>query len=172
MDLHPQCFAVCELVDEVTATVAPLVARNGNRLEVYCAGDAGAMDSDPLKLRQVLYNLLSNAAKFTQQGVIELRVRREAATGGDCLHFRVADTGAGMDPAQVARLFEPFFQGQAFLTRRVGGTGLGLAISRRFAELMGGDIQVASKPGEGSVFTVCLPADLPREGTTRLASHG
>jgi signal transduction histidine kinase len=155
-------FEVARLVEEVAATVGPLAAGNRNRLQVECPPDLGRMRSDQTKLRQVLFNLLSNAAKFTEDGSIELRVGRATPAGPrPALVFRVTDTGVGMSAEQQARLFQAFSQGDAAVQARYGGTGLGLAISRRFCQMMGGDIAVVSSPGQGSTFTVTLPAEAP-----------
>ena len=120
------------------------------------------MHADLTKVRQALFNLLSNACKFTEAGTVTLAVDRAAGAGGDWLTFAVTDTGIGMTPEQMARLFESFGQADASVPRRFGGTGLGLALSRRLARMMGGDITVASVPGEGSTFALRLPA---RRGT-------
>jgi adenylate cyclase len=158
MELYLETFEVAALVQEVAAVLEPLAHKNGNRLEVRCAPDAGTMRADLTKVRQVLFNLLSNACKFTDRGVVSLVVTREAAGGSDTLVFAVTDTGIGMTPEQMARLFEEFAQADASMTRRFGGTGLGLALSRRLCRMMGGDITVASKAGRGSTFTIRLPA--------------
>ncbi len=147
------------LFGEVATTVAPLVARNGNRLAVEGAAEAGIVPADRTRLRQVLLNLLSNACKFTERGVITLR----AARADGAVRIEVRDTGIGMTSAQAAKVFEAFQQAEAGTARRYGGTGLGLTISRRFCEMMGGGLTVASAPGEGSVFTVRLPAAAPAE---------
>ena len=151
MEIGP--VAVGALFDEVATTVAPLVARHGNRLVVEAA--AGVVPADRTRLRQVLLNLLSNACKFTERGTITLRAER--ADGA--VRIEVRDTGIGMTPEQAAKVFEAFQQAESTTARRYGGTGLGLTISRRFCEMMGGDLTLASAPGEGSVFTVRLPAD-------------
>jgi PAS domain S-box-containing protein len=158
LDLVIEPFALRAALDDVATTVQPLVARNGNRLQVEAAGDLGTMRSDLTRLRQILLNLLSNACKFTEQGTITLAAER---AGGQVI-FRVRDSGIGMTPDQLARVFDAFAQAEATTSRKYGGTGLGLAITRRFCELMGGDVTVASEPGRGSVFTVRLPADLTR----------
>jgi len=150
-------FPVRRVLDEVMATVEPLVASRGNRLEVRCPADPGEMHSDEIRVRQVLFNLLSNASKFTERGTITLEVSR----AGDRMTFAVTDTGIGMTPEQAARLFEAFVQADATIAARYGGTGLGLAISRRLCRLMGGDITVVSEPGKGSTFTVRLPIMAP-----------
>jgi len=157
MELFLESFAVAPLVDQVATTVRPLVEKNANRLIVQCAEGVGAMHSDATRLRQVLLNLLSNASKFTDHGQITLEVARD---GGDVV-FQVRDTGIGMTPDQLSRLFEAFTQAEASTAAKYGGTGLGLAISRRFCQLMGGDVAVESAAGKGSVFTVRLPASGP-----------
>jgi signal transduction histidine kinase len=118
----------------------------------------GELHADQTKVRQGLFNLLSNACKFTEHGVVSLRAGRERVKGADWVVFEVADTGIGIAPEQMARLFEPFGQGLPATARKYGGTGLGLAITRRFCQAMGGDISVASEPGKGSTFTIRLPA--------------
>ena len=158
MDLHPQTFEIGQLVRDVEAIVQPLVGKNGNTLVVACAYDLGSMHVDQTKLRQVLFNLLSNAAKFTDHGTISLTVQHE--TDG-WLTFAVSDTGIGMTEEQLGRLFEAFAQAEASTRSKYGGTGLGLAISRHFARMMGGDLTVESVHGRGSTFTVRLPAVVP-----------
>ena len=157
MELFLESFEVGPLVDQVATTVRPLVEKNANTLTVQCADGVGAMHSDATRLRQVLLNLLSNASKFTDHGQITLGVARD---GGDIV-FQVRDTGIGMTPDQLSRLFEAFTQAEASTAAKYGGTGLGLAISRRFCQLMGGDVAVESAAGKGSVFTVRLPATGP-----------
>lgn len=168
MTLAMEEFAVGGVLEEVIATVRPLVAKNGNRLAVECPSDPGVMRSDRIKLRQILFNLLSNAAKFTESGLVTVRVSDgESGEGsgepvrrsGPWLVFEVSDTGLGMTAEQVGRLFQAFSQAEASIASKYGGTGLGLAISRRFARLMGGDIAVRSEPGRGSRFAVRLPRD-------------
>jgi signal transduction histidine kinase/CheY-like chemotaxis protein len=161
MDVFAEEFDVGAMLGDVGATIEPLVARNGNTLEVHRAPDLGTMRSDKVKVRQVLFNLLSNAAKFTREGRITLAARRLAGEGGDRLEFAVSDTGIGMTPEQVARLFEPFSQADASTSRNYGGTGLGLALTRHFCRMLGGDVTVASEAGEGSTFTVTLPQAYP-----------
>jgi PAS domain S-box-containing protein len=158
MALQLETFAIPELVANVVATVQPLVATNGNTLNVECPPDLGIMYADPIKVRQILLNLLSNAAKFTERGQIDLTVACERAGGAEWVRFGVADTGVGIPPRQIHQLFQAFTQGDSSATRRYGGVGLGLTISRRFCEMMGGRIAVASEPGVGSTFVVYLPA--------------
>jgi len=156
-ELYLETFEVRQMLDEVATTVRPLVAKNANTLVLETAPDLGAMRADLTKMRQVLLNLLSNACKFTDHGTVTVTASREGGDGA-WMAFRVADSGIGMTPPQLAKLFEAFAQAEASTTRRYGGTGLGLAISRRFCQLMGGDITVASEPGRGSTFTVRVPA--------------
>ena len=165
MELFLETFDVCEVVNDVVMTVQPLIAKGGNRLDVRCEAAAGAMHADVTKLRQSLFNLLSNAAKFTKAGRIMLEVDRVPAGDGvrgvpDRLVFRVSDTGIGMKPEQLQRLFQPFTQGDASTGRDYGGTGLGLSITQRFCRLLGGEVTVDSSAGSGSTFTVTLPAEV------------
>ena len=157
VEIVPAPFPLRRVIDEVTATVEPLVARRGNRLVLLGLERLGEMHSDETRIRQVLFNLLSNATKFTEHGTITLDVAREDGW----MVFAVTDTGIGMTPEQAGRLFEAFVQADASIAARYGGTGLGLAISRKLCRLMGGDIAVASEPGIGSTFTVRLPVTAP-----------
>jgi signal transduction histidine kinase len=198
MTLYLETFDIATMVRDVAATVQPLMVKNKNHLEVELAPNVGAMRADLTKLRQVLFNLLSNAAKFTDQGRITLRVTpsegrvardpdapqpEDGAKSGDSrssplrsaesesgtpgarppppasILFTVSDTGIGMTPEQLNRLFEPFTQADASTTRKYGGTGLGLAISRRFCVMMGGDLTADSQPGQGARFRVLLPVE-------------
>jgi len=159
MDLYLETFDVREALGPVMETVGPLIAGNANRLEVRWGERLGTMRSDATRVRQVLLNLLSNAGKFTERGVITLEAEREPdAAGADWVVLRVRDTGIGMTAEQLARLFEAFAQAESSTASRYGGTGLGLAISRRFCEMLGGTLTATSAPGAGSVFTVRLPA--------------
>jgi PAS domain S-box-containing protein len=160
MEFTPETFDVREAVEAVVTTVRPLVEKNGNRLDVRIDADAGIMHADLTRVRQVILNLLSNAGKFTEHGLITLDVRREGAGGGQIVAFRISDTGIGISPEEMSRLFQAFSQADATTARRYGGTGLGLAISRQISQQMGGDITVESAPGRGSTFTVTLPASL------------
>ena len=163
MDLFAERFDVVEMLDQVATTVRPLVDGNGNTLVMERNGDLGTMRSDLTKIRQMLLNLLSNACKFTERGTITLRVERERdgrRVGRETVVFAVSDTGIGMTPEQMDRLFEAFSQAEASTTSKYGGTGLGLAITKQFCHMMGGDVQVESTPGRGSTFTVRLPANL------------
>src|SRR5215472_8173953 len=157
MELHIEPCAVAALVQDVAGTVRPMAEANGNRLEVECADDVGTIRVDPTRVRQALLNLASNAVKFTEQGLVTIRASRSTTAAGEVATLRVSDTGIGMTPEQLARLFQDFTQADASTTRKYGGTGLGLAISRRFCRMMGGDITVESVPGHGSTFTIHLP---------------
>ena len=157
MDIHLETFSVADMVKEVTAVIRPLAQKNSNRLEVQCDNDTGSMNADLTKVRQVLFNLLSNACRFTEHGTVAMHVVRESSGEADWLLFRVRDTGIGLTGEQIGRLFQEFAQAEASTARNYGGTGLGLALSRRLCRMMGGDIEVESKVGEGSVFTVRLP---------------
>jgi PAS domain S-box-containing protein len=154
MDLFVENFDIVQMVADVVSTIHPLVEKNGNRLVVDCPDDIGTMTADLTKVRQTLFNLLSNASKFTHAGTITLTSRRDGAW----ITFAASDTGIGMSPEEVGKLFQAFQQADASTTRKFGGTGLGLAISRTFCRMMGGDITVVSQPGVGTTFTVRLPA--------------
>ncbi len=160
MELHLETFELLPALDAVAATVAPLIEKNGNTLRLELGDDLGAMRADVTRVRQVLFNLLSNASKFTERGTITLLAAREHAPAGDTLCFTVQDTGIGMTPEQLGRLFQAFSQAEASTSSKYGGTGLGLAISKMFCEMMGGDIAVSSTPGAGTAFTVRLPAQV------------
>ena len=160
MTFYPETFELATLINNVVLTVKPLVEKNANVLEVNFHGELGIMYTDQTKLRQVLYNLLSNAAKFTTNGKVTLIVNKELDFHGDApgmITFSVQDTGIGMSSHQQQQLFQPFSQGDASTTKKYGGTGLGLAISRHFCQMMGGEIIVKSQPGVGSTFTIRLP---------------
>jgi GAF domain-containing protein/CheY-like chemotaxis protein len=160
MELYLETFEVAGLVKDIAAVISPLAGKNANRLDVRCPDTIGAMRADLTKVRQALFNLLSNACKFTERGTITLAVTREMLDGRDELVFSVHDTGIGMTPEQLARLFEAFSQADAATTRRYGGTGLGLALSRRLCRMMGGDVTVESEAGHGSTFTIRLPIEV------------
>ncbi|MCK8786691.1 response regulator [Roseomonas sp. NAR14] len=160
MTVSAENFSVRAMLDEVAAAVDALVRRKHNHLVLAMADGLGGMHSDQLKIRQCLMNVLGNAAKFTEDGRIELAARREARDGKDWLVFSVRDSGIGMTPEQLGRLFQRFSQADESTTRQFGGTGLGLAITRAFCRKLGGDVTVESTPGEGSTFTIALPAEL------------
>jgi signal transduction histidine kinase len=157
MVLYPETFDLKKLIDDIAITVKPLMAKNENLLEVHCQESVGTLHADQTKVRQVLFNLLSNAAKFTTHGWVTLTVTREQVGSSEWVYFRVCDTGIGISEEQQERLFQAFTQGDASTTRKYGGTGLGLAISRHFCQMMGGEIGVTSQVGQGSTFTVRLP---------------
>jgi predicted ATPase/signal transduction histidine kinase len=168
MDLYIEPFSVADLVREVASTIQPLIEKRGNSLRIDLAADVGMINSDLTKVRQILFNLLSNASKFTEQGTITLRLRiLDSLAGVDWvptgqhtawLLFEISDTGIGMTPEQLARLFQPFTQADASMTRNYGGTGLGLTITRHFYQMLGGDIHVTSEYRVGSTFTVVVPS--------------
>jgi PAS domain S-box-containing protein len=155
MELNMETFGISSLIHDVVVTAQPLVEKNGNTLEVHYADDLGAMHADRTKVRQILSNLLGNAAKFTENGNITLAARQQDGW----IHFSVIDTGIGITPEQIQNLFQAFMQADASVTREYGGTGLGLAISQRFCQMMGGEISVESEIGKGSTFTVRLPIE-------------
>ncbi len=157
---------IVELVNDVSTTVVPLVERNANAFEVKCPAAVGNMLGDVTRLRQILFNLLSNACKFTENGTITLEVDRKQVKGSDWIQFRVRDTGIGMTPEQTGKLFRAFQQADTTTSRKYGGTGLGLVICRKFCQLAGGDVDVKSEYGKGTVFTVRLPADAGRDQET------
>ncbi|MFN0314989.1 MAG: GAF domain-containing protein, partial [Burkholderiales bacterium] len=195
MELILEDFVVADLVNEIAAVVAPLAQKNGNELKVVCDAATGSMHADPTKVRQVLFNLLSNACKFTERGMVSLNVSVEGEhfpsppaplPGGEgsevhpstsgrgtegegrqpaWIDFEVRDTGIGLTAEQAGRLFEEFSQAESTTSRKYGGTGLGLALSRRLARLMGGDITLTSEAGKGSTFNVRLPAQVPALNT-------
>lgn len=160
MQLSLETFSVQGLLNDVVDTVRPLVARNSNTLQLRVPDDPGMMLADLTRLRQSLFNLLSNAAKFTDQGHITLEVLIDRAARPPRIRFAVTDTGIGMTPDQLGRVFEDFAQADSSTSRRFGGTGLGLSISRRFCRMMGGDISVQSTAGVGSTFTIDLPLEV------------
>jgi signal transduction histidine kinase/CheY-like chemotaxis protein len=157
LELNLESVSIPPLVEEVIGTARPLAEQNKNRLSVQCPGDLPPIEADAMRVRQILLNLLSNACKFTKDGSIILRVVRVAHQGQDCIAVAVADSGIGMTPEQLGRLFEEFSQGDATTARQYGGTGLGLAITRRLCQMMGGDVSVTSEVGKGTTFTVRLP---------------
>jgi signal transduction histidine kinase/CheY-like chemotaxis protein len=171
IELFLETFEIAPLLTEVAATLHPLVLKNHNTLAVNCAADIGSMYADITKLRQSLFNLLSNASKFTERGTITLSVTRS----GGWIAFEVGDTGIGMTPDHLAKLFQPFTQADTSTTRKYGGTGLGLVITQQFCHLMGGEIQVESAVGIGTTFTLRLPdrvehfqPELARDGSSKL----
>jgi signal transduction histidine kinase/CheY-like chemotaxis protein len=168
-ELHLERFEIADLISEVASTIEIQVAHNGNKLEILCPPDIGAMVADLSKVRQGLFNLASNAAKFTNGGSIRVEAERQVMDGADWIVFRVSDTGIGLSPDQIVRLFQPFTQADSSTTRKFGGTGLGLSLTRRFCQIMSGDVTVRSTAGEGSVFTIKLPAIVPDPSLNHLA---
>ncbi|MGB8352702.1 MAG: response regulator [Chthoniobacteraceae bacterium] len=160
MEIHMEAFDVAGMLNDVAATVAPVVEKKGNRFEVSAHESLGMMHTDMTKVRQCLFNLLGNAGKFTHEGLIRLEGERISENGVDWLLFKVRDTGVGMTPVQAAKVFEAFTQADASTTRKYGGTGLGLAITKEFSHMIGGDTTVESVLGRGSVFTLRVPAEL------------
>ena len=156
LELNPQTVQLAPLINEVIGTGGQLAEQNKNRLVVDAQENLGALTVDPMWLRQILLNLLSNACKFTKAGEVKLAARK-VSNGSSFVEFAVSDTGIGMTPEQQAKLFEEFSQADASTAQKFGGTGLGLAITRKLARMMGGDVTVTSEPGKGSVFTVRLP---------------
>ncbi|MEL7246114.1 MAG: HAMP domain-containing sensor histidine kinase [Cyanobacteria bacterium J06643_5] len=161
MTLYPETFEVLSLINNLVLTIKPTIEKNGSSLEIDYDGELGTMYQDQTRVRQILLNLLSNASKFTKNGKITLKIRRQknavASISGETITFVVKDTGIGMTESQIEQLFQPFTQGDASTTKKYGGTGLGLAITRHFCQMMGGDIEVQSQFEVGSTFTVLLP---------------
>ena len=149
------------LIDQVSDTAQPLMVKNGNHFKIERGNDLGHAIQDLTKLRQSLFNLLSNAAKFTHEGTVTLSIERTQTNGSDWLAFTVSDTGIGIPSDRLDSIFKEFSQADSSTTRNYGGTGLGLTISRRFCRMLGGDLTVTSDAGKGSSFTIRLPAVLP-----------
>ncbi len=162
MEIAIEETSVAGAVDDVVAAVRPLAEKNGNRLDLFLPLEPGTIWTDPTRLRQILLNLLGNAAKFTSQGSIVLAFERQGENGREWARFRVSDSGIGMSPDQVERLFIPFTQVETHTSRRFGGTGLGLAISKKLCEMMGGNLHVESERGKGTTFTVRVPVTVER----------
>ncbi|MFZ5450901.1 MAG: response regulator [Thermodesulfobacteriota bacterium] len=160
MDLYLESFDVAGMINDVASTLKPLVEKNANTIQVHLAPELGAMHADLTKVRQSLFNLLSNASKFTQKGTITLDAAPLFRDDARWIVFCVADTGIGMTPEQIDRLFQPFVQADASTSRKYGGTGLGMTITQYFTKMMGGEISVASEPGAGTTFTIMLPAEV------------
>jgi adenylate cyclase len=169
LELNLESVSIPPLLEDIVGTARPLAEQNKNRLSVECPGDIPSIAADAMRLRQILLNLLSNACKFTKEGDIKLNVSLALHEGRQFIEFSVIDTGIGMTPDQLAKLFEEFSQADVSTARQYGGTGLGLAITRRLCQMMGGDVTVASEHGKGSTFIVRLPlaanqtADAPME---------
>jgi signal transduction histidine kinase/FixJ family two-component response regulator len=172
MGLHLETFDIAAMIDEIVTTLKPAIAKNSNALELRIPEDVGMMRADVTKVRQILLNLLSNACKFTDHGTISLDVDRSTIAGQDWIRFRVGDTGIGITGKQRENLFQEFTQADVSIARKYGGTGLGLAISHRFVQLMKGRIAVESLPGQGSTFTVQLPAEVAIEQVENTPTAG
>jgi signal transduction histidine kinase/FixJ family two-component response regulator len=172
MGLHLETFDVAGTIEEVVTTLRPAIEKNNNTLRVHLADDVGMMRADITKVRQILLNLLSNACKFTDHGTISVDVDQSTEEGLDWLRFRVTDTGIGISTKQKKNLFQEFAQADTSIARKYGGTGLGLAITQRFVQLMKGRIGVESQPGEGSIFTVYLPAEVTPETVGPIQAEG
>jgi signal transduction histidine kinase/CheY-like chemotaxis protein len=157
MDLYIETFSIPNMIDDVLNTIQPLTHKNDNQLIVLCDNTIGNMTADLTKVRQSLFNLLSNACKFTERGQVTLEV--EAIDKFDTRHiaFHVKDTGIGLSTKQIGKLFQSFTQADSSTKRKYGGTGLGLTITRRYCQMMGGDIEVSSELNEGACFTISLP---------------
>jgi DNA-binding response OmpR family regulator/nitrogen-specific signal transduction histidine kinase len=166
MDVHLETFDVGKLVQDLGSTVEALIAQKNNVLEIDCAPDVGSMHSDAVKVRQSLINLLSNGAKFTENGTVRLEVTREQHEATSTIVFKVIDTGIGMTAEQITKLFQRFTQADASTTRRFGGTGLGLSITKAFSTLLGGQISVSSTAGAGATFELRLPTDSTNVGSS------
>ncbi len=171
MSLFIEEFKVADMVQEVVSTIQPLMEKNANTLEVEYPVDCGTMRGDLTKIRQTLFNLLSNASKFTERGKVNLTIERLQNPSGERITFCVTDTGIGMTKEQVGRLFQAFTQADASTTRKYGGTGLGLVISRKFCQMMGGDIAVTSEPGKGTKFIVDLPAAVQEQSPEQASAR-
>jgi signal transduction histidine kinase len=159
MELCPEKFDVLALLDDLIETITPVVENNGNRFEFKIPKQIGMITADKLRVRQILFNLLSNAGKFTQNSKVMLAASREMSATGEWIHFIIRDWGIGIAPEHLEHLFTDFHQGDTSTSRKYGGTGLGLAICKKFCEMMGGDISVQSELEKGSTFTVRLPVE-------------
>ena len=165
MELQLESFALAPLIADVVKTIQPLAAKNSNKVTVHCDATIGTLHADQMRLRQALLNLMSNANKFTDKGTVTIAAHQGQEKGRDWITLAVTDTGIGMTPEQMGKLFQEFSQASSGTAAKYGGTGLGLTISRRFCQMMGGDITVESAPGRGSTFTIRLPriVDAPKE---------
>jgi signal transduction histidine kinase len=171
MELHLETFPLVPLIEDVAKTIEPMASKNGNRLVIECPKDLGTIHADQTRFRQSLLNLASNANKFTEKGTVAAHQGQE--NGRDWITLAVTDTGIGMTPEQMGKLFQEFSQATSTTASKYGGTGLGLAISRRFCQMMGGDITVESEPGKGSTFAIRLPriVDAPKEAAVANPTH-
>src|SRR5207245_6060939 len=172
MGLHLETFDVSQVIEEMITTLQPAAAKNANSIHVHLAKNVSVMKADITKVRQILFNLLSNACKFTDLGTISVNVEQIKVEDRDLLQFQVHDTGIGISAKQKENLFQEFAQADTSIARKYGGTGLGLAITHRFVQLMKGRIGVESQPGEGSIFTVYLPAEVTPETAGPIQAEG
>jgi signal transduction histidine kinase/CheY-like chemotaxis protein len=172
MGLHLETFEVSQVIEEMVTTLQPAAAKNANSIHVHLAENVSVMKADITKIRQILFNLLSNACKFTDRGTISVDVDQMKVEGKEWIQFRVSDTGIGISAKQKENLFHEFAQADASIARKYGGTGLGLAITHRFVQLMNGQINVESEPGKGAIFTVQLPTQVVIETTEPALSEG
>lgn len=172
IELFIETIEVADLIDDVVSTIQPLINKNSNRLVIDISSGIGTIESDITRLRQCLFNLLSNACKFTKDGEIRMRVTKEPIEDKEWFHFSVSDNGIGMTEEQMGRIFDAFSQADLSTTRKFGGTGLGLAITRRLCQRMGGDVNVESKYGEGTTFTVSIPGKKEQEAKSEDAIPG
>jgi signal transduction histidine kinase len=172
MEFYLETFDIPTLIHDVTAMLQPIVEKKANVLEIHCASNLGSMRADLTKVRQALFNLLDNAAKFTDHGVIRLTITRKGGPQAEWINFSVADTGIGLTPEQIRNLFKEFTQADSSITRQHGGTGLGLALSRYYCRMMGGEITVNSAGlGKGSTFTIRLPVTVYENGNLSSGSQ-
>ena len=167
IELHYENFDVKQMISDVATVSQPLASKNSNQLILNVAEDVGSISSDLTRVRQILFNLLSNASKFTQAGTVELTVARIPGDEGDQIQFQVKDSGIGMSPTQINKVFEAFTQADSSTTRKYGGTGLGLAITKKFCEMLGGQISLESELGHGTTFSVRLPYPVKEEAASR-----
>ena len=165
MELHLETFSLAPLIEDVAKTIEPMATKSGNRIVIDCARHLGSIHADQIRCRQALLNLASNANKFTENGTVTIVTQPQRLGGRDWITIAVTDTGIGMTPEQMGKLFQEFSQASSTTASKYGGTGLGLAISRHLCRMMGGDITVESEPDRGSTFTIRLPrlVEAPRQ---------
>src|SRR6266853_881542 len=171
MGLHLETFDVSQVIEEMVTTLQPAAAKNANSIHVHLAKNVSVIKADITKVRQILFNLLSNACKFTDHGTISVNVEQIKVEDRDWIQFQVHDTGIGISAKQKENLFQEFAQADAPIARKYGGTGLGLALTHRFVQLMKGQINVESEPGRGALFTVRLPTQVVIESTESTQSE-
>jgi signal transduction histidine kinase len=170
MEFLAETFDLAALLQETVCTLGPMVEANSNIFQLFAEGAPASMHADPTRVRQCLFNLLSNACRFTKAGTISLTVTTQAMAEGIRVNFQVSDGGIGIPAEHLPRLFQPFTLADASTTRKYGGTGLGLAITRKIAQMMGGDVIVASTLGKGSAFTLQLPIGSPESPAPSVTS--